>query len=182
LAALQQENEHNPLGYAAEGAIMTPFILAAFLATQLISIEARDMDMSDFFRLMANAGHFNVVLHPAVQGKINVAVKDVPWEQVLDIVLKSYGLAKEVQGNIMRIVPAAVVQGEQMRQAAAAAACLNALPLQTRTYILSYARAETVAPIISKLLSPRGSVIAYSPRNALIITDVERPEECSPAK
>jgi type IV pilus assembly protein PilQ len=161
---------------------MTPVILAALLATQLMSIDTRDMDMSDFFRLIANVGQVNVVLHPAVQGKINVTLKDVPWEQALDVVLKNHGLAKELEGNIMRIVPAAVVQGEQTRRAAAAAACLNALPLQTRTYVLNYARAETVAPIISKLLSPRGSVIAYSPGNALIVTDVENPEQCSTTK
>ena len=157
---------------------MTTLIFAVLLSTQLISLDAKDMDMSDFFRLMASVGNINVVLHPAVQGKVNLTVKDVPWEQVLDIVLKSHGLAKEVQGNIMRIAPAATIQAEATRQSAAAAACLNALPLETRSYILNYARVENVAPVISKMLSPRGSVVAYPPGNALIVTDVAHPERC----
>ena len=161
---------------------MVTLILALLLSAQSISLDATDMDMSDFFRLMATVGNINVVLHPAVQGKVNLSVKNVPWEQVLDIVLKTHGLAKEVQGNIMQIVPAAILEAEQKQDAAAAAACLNALPLQTKTYVLSYSKAEAVAPIISRMLSPRGSVVAYPPRNAVIVTDVAEPEKCSPTK
>ena len=158
---------------------MATLIFAAFLSTQLMSLDARDMDMTDFFRLMANVGNINVVLHPAVQGKVNLTLKDVPWEQVLDIVLKSYGLVKEVQGNVMRIAPAAVIQAEAKQQSATAAACLNTLPLETRFYVLNYARAQDVAAVISKMLSLRGSVVAYPPRNVLIVTDVAHPEQCS---
>ena len=154
------------------------FLAGFFASAQLISLDARDMDMSDFFRLIANVGNINVVLHPGVQGKVNLTVKDVPWEQALDIVLKSHNLAKEVEGNIVRIVPVAVLEADQRQKAAIAAACLNALPLRTQFYVLSYAKADTVAPIISKLLSSRGSVIAYTARNALIVTDVDHPEQC----
>jgi type IV pilus assembly protein PilQ len=162
---------------------MTALILAAFLAfAQLISLDARDMDMSDFFRLMANIGNINVVLDPAVQGKVNLMVKDVPWEQVLDVVLKSHGLIKEVEGNIIRIAPATTHEAQERQKTATQQACLNALPLQTHAYVLNYARAENVAPIISKMLSPRGSVVAYPARNAVIVTDVEHPEQCQPTK
>jgi type IV pilus assembly protein PilQ len=158
---------------------MTTLVLAALLTSgQLMSLDARDMDMSDFFRLMATVGNINVVLHPAVQGKVNLSVKDVPWQQVLDMVLKNYGLSKEMEGNVIRIVPVAVIEAEEKQKAATAAACLNALPLQTHIYLLNYARADAVAPIISKMLSPRGSVAAYASRNAVIVTDVEHPEQC----
>jgi type IV pilus assembly protein PilQ len=109
---------------------------------------------------------------------VNLTVKDVPWEQVLDIVLKIYGLTKEVQGNIMQIAPATTIEVEAKQRSAAVAACLNALPLETRSYVLNYARVENVAPVISKMLSPRGSVVAYPPGNALIVTDVAHPEQC----
>src|SRR5881296_3049800 len=143
---------------------------AAFLASaQMISIDARDLDLGDFFRLIANAANINVVIHPSVQGKVNLAVKEVPWERVLDMVLKSHGLTKEVEGNIMRIVPVAVLEAEAKQKAAAEQACLNALPLQTHTYFLNYAKAESVAPIISSMLSSRGSVVAYPGRNAIIV-------------
>ena len=161
---------------------MTTFIFMALLASsQLISLEVKDMDASDFFRLMANIGNINVVLHPAVQGKVNLTVKDASWEQVFDVVLKNHGLTKEVEGNVVRIVPAAIVEAAQKQKAATDQACLNALPLTTRVYVLNYAKAENVAPVISKTLSPRGSATAYPPRNAIIVTDVERPEQCAAA-
>jgi len=145
-----------------------------------ITLDVKDMDAGDFFRLMANIANLNAVIHPAVQGKVNLMVKDVEWEQVLDLVLRNHGLAKEVQGNIMWIVPAATLEAEQKQKAAAVEACLKALPLRTHVYLLNYAKAENVAVLISKMLSPRGSAVAYPLRNALIVRDVERPEECSP--
>ena len=154
-------------------------ILTVFLASaQLVTLDARDMDLGDFFRFMASAANLNVVLHPAVQGKVNLMVREARWEQVLDMVLISHGIAKEVEGNIMRIVPIAVLQAETKQKAAAEQACLNALPLQTHTYFLNYARAESVAAIVSTMLSPRGSVVAYPARNVIIVRDVQT-AECS---
>jgi type II secretory pathway component HofQ len=159
---------------------ISTLILAAFLSSaQLITIDARDMDLGDFLRFMGTVANMNVVIHPAVQGKVNLTVQEARWGQVLDVVLKTHGLAKEVEGNIMRIVPAATVEAEQRQKAATEQACLNALPLQTRTYILNYAKAANIVPIISKMLSPRGSVIAYPARNAVIVTDIQNAQECS---
>jgi type IV pilus assembly protein PilQ len=126
---------------------------------------------------MANMANMNVVLHPAVQGKVNLMVKDAPWEQMLDLVMKNHGLGKEVEGNNMRIAPAATFEAERKQRAATEDAGLNALPLQTHIYVLNYAKAEDIALVISKMLSPRGSVIAYPPRNAVIVRDVVRPSE-----
>jgi len=154
-------------------------IFTAFLAsTQLVTLDARNMDLGDFFRFMGSAANLNVVLHPAVQGKVNLMVREARWELILDMVLKSHGLTKEVEGNIMRIVPVAVLEAEAKQKAAAEQACLNALPLQTHTYFLNYAKAESVAPIISSMLSSRGSVVAYPGRNAIIVRDVQT-GECS---
>jgi type II secretory pathway component HofQ len=159
---------------------MTTLILVGFLASaQFVSLDARDMDVTDFFRLIADIAKMNVVLHPAVQGKVNLMVKEARWEQVLDVVLKTHGLVKEVEGNIMRIVPLAIIEAEAKQKGVTQQACLDALPLQTHLYFLNYARAENVAALISKMLSPRGSVVAYPSRNAVIVTDVEHPEECS---
>src|ERR1043165_4854242 len=109
---------------------MTTLIFAMLFASgQVMSLDARDMDISDFFRLIANIGNVNIVLHPAVQGRVNLTVKDVPWEQLLDVVLKNHGLVRETQGNVMRIVPAAILEAEQRQKAATDQACLNALPL-----------------------------------------------------
>jgi type IV pilus assembly protein PilQ len=151
---------------------------AAFLASaQLVSIDARDIDLSDFFRFMADAAKVNIVIHPAVQGKVNLTVRDAPWEQLLDLVMKNYGLGKEVEGNVMRIAPIAALEAEYKQRSATEQARLNALPLQTQIYFINYAKADDVALIVSRMLSPRGSVITYRPRNALIVRDVVLPPE-----
>jgi hypothetical protein len=71
--------------------------------------------------------------------------------------LKNHGLGKEVEGNVMRIAP------------------VETLPLQTRIYFLKYAKAEDMALVIAKKLSPRGSLIAYPPLNAVTVTDALLP-------
>ncbi|PYS28855.1 MAG: hypothetical protein DMG11_11250 [Acidobacteria bacterium] len=134
-------------------------ILAALLSAQLVSLDIKEMDLSEFIRFIGQAAGMNVILHPAVQGKVNLMVKDAPWEQVLDLVLKNHGLAKEIEGNTIRIAPAASFAG----------------PLQTRIYFLHYARAEDIAVVVSNMLSPLGTVIAYPPLNALIVRDVVPP-------
>jgi len=152
--------------------------LAAFLASvQLVSIDARNMELSDFFRLMAETANVNIVLHPAVQGKVNLTVKDASWEQLLDLVMKNYGLGKEVEGNLIRIAPTVAFEDEYKQRAAVEQARLNSLPLQTEIYFLNYAKADEMALVVSRMLSPRGSVIAYRPRNALIVRDVVLPPD-----
>ena len=133
---------------------LSAFVLVSFLSAQLISLDTTEMDLGDFFRFIGRTANFNLVIHPDVQGKVNVMVKDVPWQQVLESVLTTHGLEKEVDGNTMRIAPVA------------------SLPLRTYVYFPKYSRATELAPVIASLLSPRGSVVAYPARNALIVRDV----------
>jgi len=178
---LTPSHDHNPpTAFIGREQVMTisSLILGTFFASaQLVSIDTKEMELSDFLRLMADIGNMNIVIHPDVQGKVNLRVKDAPWEQVLDLVLKNYGLRKEVEGNVTRIAPAAAFEAEHQQTAAIEEARLRALPLQTQIYFLNYAKAEEMAVVISRLLTPRGSVVVYRPRNALIIRDVVSPSE-----
>jgi type II secretory pathway component GspD/PulD (secretin) len=132
--------------------------LSMMLAAQVVSVDTTDMPLSDFIRMVARAANMNVVLHPAVEGRVNLLVQNAPWEPTLDIVLKNHGFGKEIVGNIIRIVPE------------------NTLPLQTYVYPLSYVRAEDIAPIVATMVSPRGSGSVYAARNALIVRDVRPPQ------
>jgi len=64
-----------------------------------MSFDFKDIDIRDFFLLLADIGHFNVVLDPQVKGSITLKLQDVPWDQALDLVCKTYGLGYEVYGN-----------------------------------------------------------------------------------
>jgi type II secretory pathway component GspD/PulD (secretin) len=127
-------------------------IFVTLLSAQQVSVDAREMELSDFIRLIGKTAGMNVVIHPEAQGKVNLMVTDASWDQVLDMVLKNHGLAKEISGNTIRIVPAR---------------------LQTRVYFLNYARAEDIARMLATMISPQGSVVAYPPLNAVIVRDID---------
>jgi type IV pilus assembly protein PilQ len=139
---------------------------------QSVSIDVRDADLGGFLLSMGTLGNRNIVVHPEVQGKVTLNVRDANWDDVLDMVLKNYRLGREVQGNLIRIAPLSVLQDEYKQRASTEAARLDSLPLETRVYPLNYAKATDVVPILLKLVSPRGIVIADPRTNMIIIRDV----------
>ena len=148
------------------------FLVALLNQPLTVSLDLRDANLRDFLETMAQSANMNLVLHPAVEGKITLRVQDAPWDTLMEMVLKNYQLNREIQGNLMRIVPQSVIREEYRARAAMEEARLNAQPLEVRTYMLNYARAADIAVIVSKLLSPRGIVLVDTRRNALIIKDV----------
>jgi type IV pilus assembly protein PilQ len=139
---------------------------------EIISLDLRDYDIKDFFRLISEISGLNVVLDPNVSGTVTLKLTDVPWDQALDVVLKNYQLGGQLQGNVLRIATNGTLQTEQAQQAALRTAQENAAPLETRTYILNYTKAADVNTTIKGLTTTRGSTIIDARRNALIVTDV----------
>ena len=153
------------------GLILTTLLMAA---PQDVSLDLRDADLRDFFKLMAESANINIVLHPAVEGKITLSVKNAPRNVLMDVVLKNYGLTTEITGNVIRVVPLSVLENEYRQRAALEQARVAALPLETRTIILNYAKAADVARIMSQFLSPYGSIAVDPRHNAIIIRDIAR--------
>ena len=152
--------------------IVSLLVSAILTCPQAISLDLRDADLREVLMMLGTTASPNVVLHPAVQGKVSLTVHDARPDVLLDIVLNNYSLGREVQGNITRIAPLSVLADEYRQRAATEEARLTAVPLETRIYVLNYAKAADVALITSKLLSPRGVVIVDPRRNAIIVRDV----------
>ena len=115
----------------------------------------------------------NIVIDPAVQGSVDVVLKDVPWDQALDLILRSNKLGYLVDGTIVRIAPLNVLADEegQRRKLSDEQALAGELRVLTRT--LSYARAEELQNLLTRsALSPRGTVQVDPRTNTLIITDL----------
>src|SRR5262249_20749237 len=66
------------------------------------NLELKDADLKDFFHLIGDFSGLNVVLDPDVKGNLTIFLKDVPWDQALDVVLKNNGLGKQLDGNVLR--------------------------------------------------------------------------------
>ena len=139
---------------------------------EIISLDLRDYDVKDFFRLISEISGLNVVLDPNVGGTVTLKLTDVPWDQALDVVLKNYNFGAQLQGNVLRIATNATLQAEQAAQKALRDAQDQAAPLVTRTFLLNYTRGDTVSATLKGLLSPRGNIITDERRNALIVTDI----------
>jgi len=139
---------------------------------EIISLDLKDYDVKDFFRLMSEISGLNVVLDPNVGGTVTLKLTDVPWDQALDVVLKNYQLGGQLQGNVLRIATNATLQAEEQTRKALRDAQDLASPLDTRTYILNYTKADTVSTTLARMLSARGTIIQDARRNALIVTDL----------
>lgn len=137
-----------------------------------ISVNLKDVDLKDFFRLIHEISGLNIVLDPNVKGAVTLVLDDVPWDQALDIVLKNNALDRELQGNVLRIAATDTLRREAVDRRAQSEAVALAVDRQTISRFLSYAKAKDVVPTIKKFLTARGDVISDDRTNALIISDI----------
>jgi type IV pilus assembly protein PilQ len=137
-----------------------------------ISVNLKDVDLKDFFRLIHEISGLNVVLDPNVKGTLTIVLDDVPWDQALDIVLKNNDLARQLDGNVLRIATVETLRKEAESRRAQQEAEALAVEKVTVTRFLSYARSKDIVPTVKQFLSQRGDVIADDRTNALIIQDI----------
>lgn len=137
-----------------------------------ISVNLKDVDLRDFFRLIHEISGLNVVLDPAVKGSLTIVLDEVPWDQALDIVLQNNGLDKQLKGNVLRIATRSTLKAEAESVRDLERAQNDATQAVTVTRVLSYAKATTLTPTLKKFLSPKGDILADDRSNQLIIRDI----------
>ncbi|MGA9391515.1 MAG: type IV pilus secretin PilQ [Candidatus Sulfotelmatobacter sp.] len=139
-----------------------------------ISVNLKDVDLKDFFRLIHEISGLNVVLDPNVHGTLTIVLDDVPWDQALDIVLKNNDLARELEGNVLRIATVDTLKKEADGRRAQVEAEALAVEKVSVTRFLSYAHAKDVTLTVKKFLSQRGDVVADERTNAVIVSDIPK--------
>jgi type IV pilus assembly protein PilQ len=166
-----------------------------------LSLDFQDADIGPIFRLLADISGYNIVVSPEVKGKLTMKLINVPWDQAMDLILKTFSLGKDIEGNIIRIAPTSVFVREnddaQKTAKSKKEAEVELSPLERKTYHIVYANAEDVKfkllgqKISSKyddttktteytysydekqrILSPRGSAVADRVSNILTVSDV----------
>ena len=137
-----------------------------------ISVNLKDVDLKDFFRLIHEISGLNVVLDPSVKGTVTLVLDDVPWDQALDIVLRNNSLDRQLDGNVLRIASIDTLKTEAVSRRQQLEAQALAVDKVTVTRFLSYARANDLVPTLKKFLSLRGDIIADTRMNALVISDI----------
>ena len=137
-----------------------------------ISVNLKDVDLKDFFRLIHEISGLNVVLDPAVKGSLTIVLDEVPWDQALDIVMQNNSLDKQLNGNVLRIATRSTLKNEAETLRDLEKAQAEAIAPVTVTRVLSYAKAASMAPTLKKFLSSRGDILFDDRSNQVIIRDI----------
>ena len=139
-----------------------------------VTLDFQSADLRAVLRTFAEISNgLNIIIDPSITGTVDVSLRDVPWDQALDIILRANKLGYSVEGNIVRIVPLNVLAQENEERRKLSEAQALAGELRTLTVPVSYAKAADLVPVITRsTLSSRGDVQVDTRTNTLIIRDL----------
>lgn len=137
-----------------------------------VSFEFKEIDIHNLLRIISEISKKNVVVADDVTGRVTVRLRNVPWDQALDLVLRSKGLGKEEFGNIIRVAPLATLASEAATRKARRDAEQEAAPLQVALIPVNYATAGDMAMRVKEVLSRRGNISTDARTNTLIVRDL----------
>jgi type IV pilus secretin PilQ/predicted competence protein len=140
---------------------------------KLISLDLQDTDIDNALRIIAEVSNLNIVASEDVVGKVTLRLTDVPWDQALDVILKTHALDKVLEGNVMRIAPVDKLRVERESLKQAQIADMELAQLLVKYIRVSYGKASELKSLVETVLSERGTV-AYDERsNQLIVKDIQ---------
>lgn len=141
-----------------------------------LSLNFQDIEVRAVLQLIADFTGLNMVASDTVGGSVTLRLKNVPWDQALDIILKSKGLGMRKEGNVIMVAPQAEIAAREKLELEAEKQIEELAPLQTEFLQVNYAKAAELAALIkaeaNNLLSERGNVSIDERTNTLIIQDV----------
>lgn len=151
-----------------------------------LSLNFQNIEVRSLLQVIADFTNFNVVTSDTVSGAVTLRLKDVPWDQALDIILQAKGLGMRKSGNVLWIAPKDEIAAREKQELESKASVENLETLRTQGFQMNYAKASDIASQITsggnaggaaqspsaRILSPRGSVIAEPRTNQLFVTDI----------
>ena len=146
-----------------------------------LSLNFQNIDVRALLQVIADFTNFNIITSDSVSGAVTLRLKDVPWDQALDIIMQAKGLGMRKTDNVLWIAPKEELNAKEKLDLEARAAIQGLEPVTTQSFQLNYTRAAEIALQIappgggsasSRLLSARGSVIAEPRTNQLFVTDI----------
>ena len=137
-----------------------------------VSLKVVDLALVDSFRVISELSGLNILVDPDIEGSITLNVVQVPWDQLFDIVLKSQGLRRVIEGNLVRISTRETLQKEEEANQALKRAAFLAADTITATRPLNYAVGKDLKDPLEKQLTERGRIEVDERTNTLIITDI----------
>ncbi len=137
-----------------------------------VDLDFKDADIHNILRLLADVGGVNIVTADDVTGSVTIRMRNVPWDQALDVILQAKGLGMVRRGNLIRVAPLETLEKEREAAIARQKQQEQLAPLETRLVPVSYATAGELSPRVQELLSERGTVSVDERTNVLIVRDI----------
>ncbi len=149
-----------------------------------LSLNFQDIPVRAVLQLIADFTSLNVVVSDSVDGNLTLRLKNVPWDQALDIILKAKGLSKRESGTVMMIAPSEEIAAQEKIDLEARQSITELAPIRSAFFTINFAKVTELAALFSGsgggedapstgILSPRGSVIVDERTNTLIVKDTE---------
>lgn len=146
-----------------------------------LSLNFQNIEVRSLLQVIADFTNFNIITSDSVTGAVTLRLKDVPWDQALDIILQAKGLGMRKTGNVLLVAPKDELTAKDKREFEERNALQNVEPLRTQGFQLNYTKAATIAAqlgtsgnaggVTSRILSARGSVISEPRTNQIFVTD-----------
>lgn len=147
-----------------------------------LSLNFQNIEVRSLLQVIADFTNFNVVTSDSVSGAVTLRLKDVPWDQALDIILQAKGLGMRKSGNVLWIAPKDEIAAREKQELESKASIESLETVRTQGFQMNYAKAADIAAQITaggssstasaRILSPRGSAIAEPRTNQLFVTDI----------
>ncbi|MFZ4790888.1 MAG: type IV pilus secretin PilQ [Candidatus Competibacteraceae bacterium] len=145
----------------------------------LLSLNFQDIEVRAILQILADFTGLNLVVSDSVKGNLTLRLQNVPWDQALDIILRTKGLAMRQNGNVIFIAPTEEVAAREKLDLESRKVVQELVPLRSEIIQVNYAKAQGLADLLKKagekgqsMLSPRGDVVADERTNSLIVKDV----------
>ncbi|MFK7852458.1 MAG: type IV pilus secretin PilQ [Granulosicoccus sp.] len=140
-----------------------------------LSLNFQDIEIRSVLQLLADFTDLNIVVSDSVQGKLTLRLKNVPWDQALDIILQTKALGKRQAGNVIMIAPAEEIANRERIELEGMKQKTELAPLRTEFFQANYAKAAELAELLQSetggLMTERGSVTVDERTNTLLIND-----------
>ncbi|WP_456380306.1 type IV pilus secretin PilQ [Thiolapillus sp.] len=140
-----------------------------------LSLNFQDIEVRSVLQLLADFTGLNMVVSDSVSGRITLRLKNVPWDQALDIILKTKGLSKRQNGNVILVAPTEEIAAREKLELESQKQVEELAPLHSELIQVNYAKAETLAELLkseeNQLLSERGNVTIDERTNTLLVQD-----------
>jgi len=141
-----------------------------------LSLNFQDIEVRSVLQLLADFTGLNLVVSDSVEGNLTLRLKNVPWDQAMDIILKTKGLDQRKAGNVILIAPTDEIAAREKLELEARAQVEELEPLRTEFIKVNYAKAADMADLLKRadnaILSPRGSVSVDERTNTLLVKDI----------